>query len=111
MKVLAVCESWDATTGPYETLYPYIRSILVRMGHEVRVIDNKKNYLPIGGQTMWDYPEGGRWLRHRLNNRIVNRRLRRVAADWQPDLILFIKCENIRVDTTAWLRRNTRARL
>ena len=109
MKILLAAESWDATTGPYESLYPYMRSIFVDMGHEVQVVDNKKNYLPLGGRTMWEYPERGRRVLSSLNNRIVNRRLRRAAREWQPDLILFLKCENVTNDTVEWLRRNTNA--
>jgi spore maturation protein CgeB len=110
MKILVVMESWDMPPGPHETLYRYYYKALTALGHEVRVVDNKWNYLSIGGPTMWNY---GRWatrLRlHRFNNFMVNRRLMRIAGTWQPDLILFGKCENIFWTTTAWLKENTRA--
>jgi len=110
MKILLVTESWDLTTGPYESLYPFYHNILTAHGHEVRVVDNKKNYLPIGGATMWDYQRQHRRLRlPRFNNRIVNRRLRQAAQQWQPDLILLFKCENIFSQTIDSLRRDTQA--
>jgi len=110
MKILLVTESWDMSTGPYESLYPYYRQILLNLGHEVEVVDNKKNYLPIGGQTMWDYSPFFHRLRWpRWNNYIVNHRLRQIALNYQPDLILLTKCENISSETIAWLKQHTHA--
>ena len=110
MKNLLVMEAWDLITGPYESLYPFYRSILTALGHEVRVVDNKKNYLPVGRQTMWDYQHWHHRLRlYLLNNVIINQRLRRVAQQWQPDLILLGKCENVTSQTITWLKQRTRA--
>lgn len=103
-------ESWDLTTGPYESLYPYFYKIFVSLGHEVQVVDNKKNYLPMGGQTMWDYSTTLNYLRLPLwNNCIVNMKIRRAALQFQPDLILLLKCENVFSSTIKWLKQNTKA--
>jgi spore maturation protein CgeB len=110
MKILLVTETWDLSNGPYETLYPNIRKILEGMGHQVIVVDNKKNYLRIGGRTAWEIPPWLgrlRWLK--FNDRIVNSLLLRTARRFQPDLILILKGENLHYDTIAQLRDQTRA--
>lgn len=110
MKILLVMETWDMTSGPWESLYPYFRRILTSWGHEVRAVDNKKNYLPVGGKTAWDYPPTSwRAVLDRLNSAVVNRMLRRVAEEYQPDLVLLTKCENISYSTIRWLKQNTNA--
>jgi spore maturation protein CgeB len=110
MKILLVTETWEREHGPHETLYIYYRQILEAAGHEVRAVDNKKNYLPFGGQTVFDYPRYYRRLRlARLNNEIVNRRVRQMAAAFRPDFILLTKCENIFLSTIQWLKQHTQA--
>jgi spore maturation protein CgeB len=110
MKILLVTETWDLTNGPYESLYPYMRSIFERMGHQVVAVDNKKNYLRLGGRTTWEvagWMGRLRWLK--INDLIVNSILRRVSLQFQPDLVLLMKCENIYYDTVIWLREHTSA--
>lgn len=110
MKILLVTETWDATSGPYESLYPYYRAVLTARGHELRAVDNKKNYLPIGGRTAWDYPNALVGARAPvLNDVIVNIRVRRVCQAFQPELVLLTKCENIYRRTIAWVKEHTHA--
>jgi spore maturation protein CgeB len=85
---------------------------LSRRGHEVRIADNKANYLPLGGETVWSYSVAARRMRlNRVNDRIANEVIRRRAREFQPELILFSKGENVSPDTLLWLRRHTPARL
>jgi len=110
MKILMVCQSWDAVTGPYETLYPQIRDVVLAAGHELRVVDNHRNYLPIGGPTIYGYNFVLRRLRWGFwNDILVNRLLRREAAAFQPDAIIVSKGENLYWRTIAWLKQHTRA--
>jgi spore maturation protein CgeB len=112
MRILFVTESWPRDKGPFETLYCHYQRYLAGLGHEVEVVDNKVMRLPFGGQTVWNCPRPLRALGWpRWNDWLVNVLLRRRAAQWQPDMILFFKAENIRWRTTAWLRRHTDALL
>jgi hypothetical protein len=112
MKFLLVSESWPRHKGPFETFYCYYQQHLAERGHEVDVVDNKAMRLPLGGQTVWNCPRPMRALGwRRWNDLLVNALLRRRAAEWQPDVILFFKAENIRWRTTAWLREHTNALL
>ncbi len=112
MRILCVTESWPRERGPFETLYAYYHSYLTGLGHEVAVVDNKAMHLPIGGQTVWNCPRLFRalgWVR--WNDLLVNAMVRRRALQWQPDVILFFKGENIRWRTMAWLKQRTNALL
>jgi spore maturation protein CgeB len=114
MKILLVTETWDETNGPYETWYIWILDIFRRLGHTVEAVDNKLNLLPfgMGGPTAHNYSSLMNQLRaYRANDVLINRKLRRVAKRFQPDLILFSKCENISFKTVLWLRENTHALL
>jgi len=108
MKILMVTETWDLKHGPAETFYCNYKSFLNEKGHEVAAVDNMKNYIFIGGHTMWDYPAWlGRLRWGKINNHIINIKLRRISAQMQPDLILIIKGENIFSKTITWLKANT----
>jgi len=112
MKILLVTESWDLTTGPTETPYPFYRAILERLGHEVRVVDPRRNRLPMGGPTTYYLPKLLRVFGARpLNQALMNRALLRQARAWRPDLILLFKAENVFSRTIATLRAETGATL
>jgi spore maturation protein CgeB len=86
------------------------RQELTRLGHEVRLFDNKYSYLPGRAQTVWEYGTLARQLRLvRVNDAVVNRGVRRVAREFDPELILFSKCENLYASTVRYLRRHTSA--
>lgn len=110
MRILLVAESWDLSDGPYMSSGPsYVRA-LKDLGNDVHVVDNKRNYLQVGGRTMWEYP--GWMIRTRLcrlNDRIVNMKVRRRAYRVDPELILFVKCENVHWRTISYLRDRTKA--
>jgi len=110
MKILLVTETWDITTGPYETFYPALKQVLERLGHQIRAVDNKQ-YHPMWQKLKLDRrtPRYSRKIYFLLTDWLVNRELRRVAGEWQPDLILLFKCENISWRTTAWLKEHTHA--
>lgn len=106
MKILLICESWDLSAGPYVPASVSFAPILRRFGHDVRVVDNKRNYLYIGGQTAWDYPPKLARLRWGLlNDLIVNCLVIRAARLFQPDFIFFSKCENIHPRTITKLQQ------
>lgn len=109
MKILLVTETWDMTTGPFETLYPFYSAILTGLRHEVRVVDHQQPHLHLWKLGLGGLPHRLKWIYYKACDRLVNIRLKQTAQQWQPDLVLLFKSENISWQTIVWLKQNTQA--
>lgn len=112
MRILLVSEAWLPENGPYETIGLNVAEVLTEMGHVVHVVDNKKNYLPAGGNTMWDYKT---WMCRsgfvRANNIIVNKKVCQAATAFRPEVTLLLRAENITCRTLEYIRSTGNALL
>lgn len=82
--------------------YTYASSFITalqKLGFQVSVFNSKKNYLPWSARNH-DYLPG--FLKV-INNKIINWSLRRTVRRLQPDVVFFIKAENVWNKTIVWI--------
>jgi hypothetical protein len=98
------------TNGPYEAPYRFYQNILTQLGHEVRALDNKRSHLQLWRLGLSHRLPGRlQFLYHKIYDSLINAQLRQIVSQWQPDLVLLFKGENIRWQTIQWLKNRTQA--
>src|SRR5580692_1439209 len=104
-KILLVSKfSDDATQYTYASSF---YKSLIKLGYQVELFNCKKNYIP-GMQQQHDaLPQSLKYV----NNNIVQYQLKQKVASYKPDLIFFIKAENIFYQTIRSIKQSTKSLL
>ena len=72
MTILLITETWNDATGPYDTSFAEFRAVLEAAGHRVAAVDNRRNYLRLGGRAVWEIGRPLRALGWRRWNDIIS---------------------------------------
>lgn len=99
MKVL-LSAAWNPA---FEAVPEYLVAALGRAGHQVACFDHRSYRLP--GRIRDRIPR-----LHRLDRLALNRRLRRLARSFRPDLLLVLQGSPVEPQTAAAIRSDTGAR-
>lgn len=83
-------------------VYTYASSFILalkNLGFQVSTFNCKKNYLPWAAINH-DYLPG---VLKVLNNKIINWRLKSAVKRLKPDIVFFVKAENVKKNTMCWI--------
>ncbi|MFH1832154.1 MAG: glycosyltransferase [bacterium] len=102
-KILLVSKINDINGGAGNQAYTYASSferVLRELGHDVCAFNCKRNFLLFGP---CDHDKLS-YIYKKINNFFVNYRLKKQALAYQPDIVFFIKAENITHKTIKFIK-------